>query len=109
VHITILTVGSQGDVQPYIARGARLLAAGYTVTLVTSTRFAGFVTAAGLRHASVRADFLQLAETPEGKAALAGGKVLRRSSSYCSAACGSGRQRRCLRPAHSRWRCSRHC
>jgi hypothetical protein len=59
MQITILTVGSQGDVQPYVALGAGLRAAGYDVTLVTSVRFAGFVTAAGLQHTPVRADFLQ--------------------------------------------------
>jgi sterol 3beta-glucosyltransferase len=50
MQITILTVGSQGDVQPYVALGAGLRAAGYDVTLVTSARFAALVTAAGLRH-----------------------------------------------------------
>jgi sterol 3beta-glucosyltransferase len=77
MQITILTVGSHGDVQPYVALGAGLREAGYDVTLVTSARFAEFVTAAGLQHAPIRADFLQLVETPEGKAALAGGNPLR--------------------------------
>jgi UDP:flavonoid glycosyltransferase YjiC (YdhE family) len=77
MQITILTVGSQGDVQPYIALGAGLRAAGHSVTLVTSARFAAVTNAAGLRHTPVRGDFLQLVEAPEGKVAVAGGNPLR--------------------------------
>ena len=46
MQITILTVGSHGDVQPYVALGRGLQAAGYSVTIVTSARFAAFITAA---------------------------------------------------------------
>ncbi len=61
-RLTNLTVGSRGDVQPYVALGVGLQAAGYNVTIVTSARFAAFITAAGLRHTPVRADFLRLVE-----------------------------------------------
>jgi sterol 3beta-glucosyltransferase len=76
MHILILTVGTQGDVQPYVALGMGLKAAGYNVTIATSTRFAGLITERGLGHKPLNADFLQLMETPEGKAALAGGNPL---------------------------------
>lgn len=76
MHILILTVGTQGDVQPYVALGMGLKAAGYDVTVATSTRFAGLITEHGLSHKPLNADFLQLLDTPEGKAALAGGNPL---------------------------------
>jgi UDP:flavonoid glycosyltransferase YjiC (YdhE family) len=55
MHITILAVGSQGDVQPYAALGAGLRSAGHDVTLATSARFAPLVAEAGLRHAALQA------------------------------------------------------
>ena len=70
MHITILTAGSRGDVQPYVALGHGLQAAGHQVKLVTSERFAPFVEQYGLTFASLEADFMQLAETAEGRARL---------------------------------------
>lgn len=72
MNITILTVGSQGDILPYLALGLGLRAAGYTVTLATSPRFASLISERGLRYAPIHADVMQLLDTPEGKAALAG-------------------------------------
>ncbi|GAB4212071.1 MAG: glycosyltransferase [Roseiflexaceae bacterium] len=72
MHILILTLGSRGDVQPYIALGMGLRAAGYDVTLSSEARFAGFVEQHGLRFAPLRGELLSLLQTPEGKAALVG-------------------------------------
>jgi sterol 3beta-glucosyltransferase len=72
MNITILAVGTRGDVQPYIALGAGLRVAGHDVTLATSGSFGACVSEYGLRYAMLSADFLKLVETPEGKAALAG-------------------------------------
>jgi sterol 3beta-glucosyltransferase len=70
--ITILTVGSRGDVQPYIALGLGLQQAGYQVRLATETGFEGLVRGYGLNFAPLQAEFLRLAQSPEGKAALSG-------------------------------------
>ncbi len=35
MNITILTIGTRGDVQPYVALGIGLQAAGHTVTIAT--------------------------------------------------------------------------
>jgi sterol 3beta-glucosyltransferase len=77
MQIVILTVGSRGDVQPYIALGAGLAAHGHEVTIATSAGFAPLVAGRGLRHVPLQADFLELVQTPEGKAALSGGNPLR--------------------------------
>lgn len=77
MRIIILTVGSRGDVQPYVALGVGLQQSGYQVTLATDTSFEQFVRDYGLKFAPLRAAFLQLMQTPEGRAALAGNNRLR--------------------------------
>lgn len=56
MRITILAIGSRGDVQPYVALGLGLQAAGYQVQLASYARFEGFVTNRGLDFAPVGAD-----------------------------------------------------
>lgn len=68
----ILTVGSRGDVQPYVALGVALRAAGHTVTLATLPAFEGLAGARGLDFAPLRGELLELLQSPQGKAALAG-------------------------------------
>lgn len=68
----ILTLGTRGDVQPYVALGVGLQQAGHDVTLATLGRFAGVAEARGLRFAPLNGEFLELLQTPEGKAALVG-------------------------------------
>jgi sterol 3beta-glucosyltransferase len=72
MKILILTVGSRGDVQPYIALGAGLQAAGHAVTLATLAAFAPMAAERGLGFQPLRGEFLELLQTPEGKAALVG-------------------------------------
>lgn len=70
--ITILTVGSRGDVQPYVALGLGLKAAGHAVAVATADQFADFVTRFGLEHRPVSAEFLELANSKQGAQAIAG-------------------------------------
>ncbi|MFZ6028487.1 MAG: glycosyltransferase [Chloroflexota bacterium] len=72
MKITILTVGSRGDVQPYIALGLGLQDAGHQVRLATESGFESFVRQHGLDFAPLRADFIQLAQSSKGKAAISG-------------------------------------
>ncbi len=51
MHITILTIGSRGDVQPYVALGVGLKAAGHRVCLATEQDYQSFVTGSGLEFA----------------------------------------------------------
>jgi sterol 3beta-glucosyltransferase len=71
-RILILTAGSQGDVQPYVALGMGLTQASFDVTLATDASFADLVNRHGLPFALLRAPFAQLAQTEAGKAALSG-------------------------------------
>ena len=72
MNVAILTVGTQGDVQPYIALGLGMKEAGHEVTFVTGKGFESSVSERGLDHFALDVDLLELAQSPEGKAALAG-------------------------------------
>lgn len=66
MHIVILTVGSRGDVQPYIALAKGLLQRGHQVTIGASKNFEEFVTSHGVAFRPINADYYQLIDTPEG-------------------------------------------
>jgi len=72
MNILILTVGTRGDVQPYVALGRGLQAAGHGVLVVTLAQFGDFVTSHGLEFAALPAEFLEILQTGAGKAAVAG-------------------------------------
>jgi sterol 3beta-glucosyltransferase len=79
VKICILTIGTRGDVQPYIALGLGLLAAGHEVTIATLDEFKPLVLQYGLHHDSLRGDFLKAAQSAEGQQ---GGNPLRLIRQY---------------------------
>lgn len=74
-RILILTAGSQGDVQPYVALGSGLQLAGWDVLLASDRSFANLASAHSLAFAPLRAPFAELAQTDAGKAAIAGKKA----------------------------------
>jgi sterol 3beta-glucosyltransferase len=76
VRLAIHTLGTRGDVQPYLALGRGLKTAGYEVLLATAARFESFVTARDLPFAPLPDDLLDLMDTPSGKAALSGRKSI---------------------------------
>ncbi|WP_225997522.1 glycosyltransferase [Myceligenerans pegani] len=69
-RILVATVGSRGDVQPYVALGQGLRAAGHDVTVATCERFGPLVTGHGLSYGRLSDDFLKLVDSQEGHAAL---------------------------------------
>jgi UDP:flavonoid glycosyltransferase YjiC (YdhE family) len=62
VRVRILTIGSQGDVRPYVALGAGLQAAGYDVRIIAHSGFEGLIRRYGLGFASVAGDPRELAK-----------------------------------------------
>ena len=58
MKITILAVGTRGDVQPYVALGLGLKQAGHQVKLASSDIFEDFVRARGL-------DFAVIGDSPK--------------------------------------------
>jgi len=66
MQITILAVGSQGDVQPYIALGAGLKDAGHQVQLATHSNFQVLVESQGLFFAEVQGNPREWLDTDAG-------------------------------------------
>ncbi|MBA3872072.1 MAG: glycosyltransferase family 1 protein [Anaerolineae bacterium] len=75
MKITILTAGTRGDVQPYLALALKLQSAGYEVQLGAPTNFASFVSDHGIEFAPLRADYYQLMDSPEGQALKSGNPI----------------------------------
>jgi sterol 3beta-glucosyltransferase len=69
MKIAILTLGTRGDVQPYIALALGLHQAGYAVTLGTSKDFESMVTAHGIRFAPFQFSIREILEDPDSRAA----------------------------------------
>jgi len=73
MKIAIHTLGTRGDVQPYVALARGLNNAGHQVTLGTAARFEPFVRSQAVEFAPLPNDFLDVMDTPVGKAAMSGG------------------------------------
>jgi UDP:flavonoid glycosyltransferase YjiC (YdhE family) len=67
MRVDILAIGSRGDVQPYIALGLGLYAAGHRVRLVTLGGFEKLVNGRGLDHLSIGVSPQEIADTTAGR------------------------------------------
>lgn len=56
LHFMCLTIGSRGDVQPYIALGLGLKKEGHRVTIVTHEEYKGWVQGFGIEHRTAGGD-----------------------------------------------------
>lgn len=70
MRVTVLTVGSRGDVTPFLALGVGLVRAGHAVRLATHAEFAHLVADAGLEFAELPGDPRSALASPEGQAML---------------------------------------
>ena len=70
MNIFIVTFGSRGDVQPYVALGQGLQQAGHKVTVCTAVDFESFIREHGLAYGYMTGELLELMDTDAGKAAL---------------------------------------
>ncbi len=71
MRIAIETLGTRGDVQPYIALAIALIKLGRDVQIAGPTQFEVMVRDHGIAFAPLSGEFLALLDTPEGKAAIA--------------------------------------
>ncbi|MBN8621246.1 MAG: glycosyltransferase family 1 protein [Anaerolineae bacterium] len=68
MHIRLLAFGSRGDVQPYVALGLGLQAAGYDVALAAAANFQGFIEEYGLKCLPMTTDIQEVIQsTQQGK------------------------------------------
>ncbi|MGV2184014.1 glycosyltransferase [Rhizobium rhizogenes] len=74
MRVAIHTLGTRGDVQPYIALALGLLERGHRVQLAAPVQFGSMVQGHGIAFAPLPGEFRALLDTPEGKAAIAGGQ-----------------------------------
>lgn len=70
VRVLLLTLGSRGDIEPFIALGVGLQAAGHEATLCASRRMGAWIESHGLRHAPMDDGFLDLLQSPAGREGL---------------------------------------
>lgn len=77
MRIAIIAPGSRGDVQPYLALGKGLAAAGHAVRLLTHENFEDFVEAHGLDYRPLRGNVQEVAQSQEMRELLAGGNYLK--------------------------------
>lgn len=70
MHIFILTLGTRGDVQPYVALGRGLIKAGHQVTICTSSSFEGFITENELHYGYMNNEILKLIDSDAGRDAV---------------------------------------
>lgn len=67
MKITILTLGTRGDVQPYAVLGKALAQRGHQVTLSTAKNFRELVESYGIHFHPIDADYEQLLNSTDGK------------------------------------------
>ena len=60
MRVTLFAFGSRGDVQPFVALGMGLKAAGYEVAIAAGVNFRGLIESAGLRFESLGVDIERL-------------------------------------------------
>jgi sterol 3beta-glucosyltransferase len=76
MQILAIALGSQGDVQPYVALGKGLQAAGHNVRVIAPVNFERLVTDRGLEFYPVKGNVQEIIESPEMRALLEKGNFL---------------------------------
>ena len=70
MKILLIAIGTRGDVQPFVAIGSRLRAAGHDVHIAAAEGFSEPITVAGLTHHVLPLDFQDLLKQPDMQAAM---------------------------------------
>ena len=74
MRVAIQTLGTRGDVQPYVALALGLISSGHEVQIAAPVQFDALVRERGIPFAALPGEFLALMHTPAGKDVFAGGK-----------------------------------
>lgn len=73
MRIAIIAMGSRGDIQPYVALGRGLKAAGHSVRLLTHENYEGLVRSYGLEFFPAKGNVQEFMESPETRKLLESG------------------------------------
>jgi len=74
MKISIVAVGTRGDVQPLVALALGLKAAGFDVRVITHSNFRGLVEGLNLTYFPISLDMEQVLHTDEGREWLTAGR-----------------------------------
>lgn len=80
MHITLISIGSRGDIQPYVALGVALKRAGYDIQIAIPENFEAFATSQGLDFRPIRGDWQALLQGEAGKMLMSSGVNLIQTS-----------------------------
>ena len=72
MRILLLTMGTRGDVQPFVALGKRLQQAGHDVAVCASSGFAPWIKEHGLGYSYMNNDIVDLVNSDAGRRAMEG-------------------------------------
>ena len=72
MKIALVSIGTRGDIEPFVALGELLKANGHEVLCAFPEQFATLATQAGLEFESLGKKFIELLESEDGKAAMGG-------------------------------------
>ncbi|NLV58067.1 MAG: glycosyltransferase family 1 protein [Clostridiales bacterium] len=70
MKVCFFTLGTRGDVQPYVALGRELIREGHEAVICVGESFHRLVETNGIRYAPTTSDLMAVAASPEGKAIL---------------------------------------
>ncbi len=70
MKVCVFTLGSRGDVQPYVALGQALIKSGHEAVICTGGSFRAFIEEHGVSFVETDSDLMALAQTSAGKAVL---------------------------------------
>ncbi len=83
MKILLTSIGTRGDMEPFLAIGEIMKNLGHDVVCLMPEQFRGLAEESGFRFASLGPRFLQMIESEDGKAALGGeGSGLRKFMAY---------------------------
>ena len=76
MYIGIITIGTRGDVQPYVALALGLLHKGYRVRLLAQENFKDFVEGYGVEYFPLPGNMEEQMDAPEVQAAIRAGNII---------------------------------
>jgi UDP:flavonoid glycosyltransferase YjiC (YdhE family) len=76
MRVTVLAIGSRGDVQPFIAIAYRLHQTGYSVQMAANSDFEDLIRSYGLKFVCLGANTQDMINTPEGQKMIHSGSFI---------------------------------
>ncbi|NRU22544.1 UDP:flavonoid glycosyltransferase YjiC (YdhE family) [Clostridium beijerinckii] len=74
MRVVFLTLGSRGDVQPYVALAKELIKTGHESIICTGATFKNFVQENGVEFYKAESDLMAILESDEGREIFNGGR-----------------------------------